>query len=106
MKKGLLLIVCAGMLVTGCGLQKQNRLGADDIRFAAFYSDYLARSGTVGGDDTALSPQLTAEGLDTLFARHGLDRRRFDARLQAYSRDPELWRSVLEKVRANLRSKP
>lgn len=97
--------MCAVFLVTGCGLQKQNRLGADDLRFAAFYSDYLARSGTVGNDTTAPSPKLTAEGLDTLFARHGLDRKRFDARLQAYSRDPVLWRSVLEKVRADLRRK-
>lgn len=97
----------AGLLITGCGLQKQNRLGADDHRFAAFYSDYLARSG-VGSREgqPANDMELNAAGLDSLFARHGLDRMRFDARLRIYSQNPELWRKVLEEVRTNLRSTP
>jgi hypothetical protein len=90
------------LLITGCGLQKQDKLNADDLHFASFYADYLARSGVTAKSDAAPASELTSAGLDTLFARHKLDQRTFDARLQAYSRDPELWRKVLQEVRRNL----
>ncbi|NTW52629.1 MAG: DUF4296 domain-containing protein [Chlorobiaceae bacterium] len=91
-----------GLLLVGCGLQGRPKLDAADIRFAAFYSDYLSRSGvsTKGGGEP--SQTLTSVGLDTLFARHGIDQKGFDAKLQVYSRDPQLWREVLEQVRKNL----
>ena len=98
----LLFIALFGLLVAGCGSQSGNKLSADDRHFAAFYADYLARSGGAGEDAAAPSTALTGAGLDTLFARHKIDQKTFDARLQAYSRDPELWRKVLQEVRRNL----
>lgn len=96
------LILLVGVAIAGCGLQKQSRLGPDDLRFAAFYGDFLARSGVTAKDGAAPGTELTSAGLDTLFIRHGLDQKTFDARLQAYSRDPVLWRKVLQEVRLNL----
>lgn len=95
-------IVLFGLLVAGCGSQNRNKLSPDDLHFAAFYADYLARSGTSAQSNAAPASELTAAGLDTLFVRHKLDQKTFDARLQAYSRDPELWRNVLQQVRRNL----
>ena len=95
-------IALFGLFVAGCGSQSGNKLSADDLHFAAFYADYLARSGGAGEDAAAPSTALTGAGLDTLFARHKIDQKTFDARLQAYSRDPELWRKVLQEVRRNL----
>jgi hypothetical protein len=95
-------MLLVGVALAGCGLQKQSRLGPDDLRFAAFYGDYLARSGVTVKDGATPGTELTSAGLDTLFARHGLDQKTFDARLQAYSCDPELWRKVLQEVRRNL----
>jgi hypothetical protein len=101
-----LFFVLIGLAVAGCGMSKQERLGADDLRFAAFYGDYLSRMrhSPEGGD--MITPELNAVGLDSLFRKNGLDRKSFDARLQAYSQDPELWRKVLERVRDNLRTTP
>lgn len=95
-------IALFGLLVAGCGSQNRDKLSANDLHFAAFYADYLARSGVVNEEAAPSSTALTAAGLDTLFARHKLDQKTFDARLQAYSRNPELWRKVLQEVRRNL----
>jgi hypothetical protein len=95
-------VVLFGLLVAGCGSPNRDKLGEDDLHFAAFYADYLARSGGAGEEAAAPSTALTGAGLDTLFARHKIDQKTFDARLQAYSRDPELWRKVLQEVRRNL----
>ncbi|NTW54455.1 MAG: DUF4296 domain-containing protein [Chlorobaculum sp.] len=92
------------LLIAGCGLQTQEKLNTDDLHFASFYADYLARSGVTAKGDTPPLADLTSSGLDTLFVRHKLDQKTFDARLQAYSRDPELWRKVLQEVRRNLAS--
>jgi len=97
-------IALFALLIAGCGLQKQEKLNADDLHFASFYADYLARSGVTAKGDTPPIADLTSAGLDTLFVRHKIDQRTFDARLQAYSRDPELWRKVLQEVRRNLGS--
>jgi hypothetical protein len=90
------------LLIAGCGSQNRDKLNADDLHFAAFYADYLARSGVSAKEDATPTPALTSAGLDTLFVRYKLDQRTFDARLQAYSHDPELWRKVLQEVRRNL----
>jgi hypothetical protein len=95
-------MLLVGIAMVGCGLQKQSRLAPDDFRFAAFYGDYLARTGVTVKDGATPGTELTSAGLDTLFVRHGLDQKTFDARLQAYSNDPELWRNVLLEVRRNL----
>lgn len=95
-------IALFGLLVAGCGSQNRDKLSADDLHFAAFYADYLARSGGASEESAVPYTALTAAGLDTLFARHKLNQRIFDARLRAYSRDPELWRKVLQEVRRNL----
>lgn len=87
-------------------MQKRSRLGAEDLRFAAFYGDYLSRTRHSPEGTEAITSELNAVGLDSLFRKNGLDRKSFDARLQAYSRDPELWRMVLERVRDNLRKTP
>lgn len=91
-----------GLLVAGCGSRNRDKLSADDLHFAAFYADYLARSGGTSEEAAASYTELSAAGLDTLFARHKLDQKTFDARLKAYSHDPELWRKVLQEVRRNL----
>jgi hypothetical protein len=102
MLRRLSFIAFFGFLIAGCGLQKEDKLGADDLHFASFYADYLARSGVTAKGDTPPVAELTSVGLDSLFVRHKLDQKTFDARLQAYSRDPELWRKVLQEVRRNL----
>ena len=89
--------------LTGCGLQGHPKLDATDLRFAAFYSEYLARSGTSSKDEGVPPSAMSSAGLDSLFARHGIDQKTFDAKLQVYSRNPQLWREVLEQVRTNLR---
>ncbi|MGC8775020.1 MAG: hypothetical protein ACP5R6_07155 [Chlorobaculum sp.] len=98
----LFFIALFGLLMAGCSFERQDKLSADDLHFAAFYADYLARSGVTDKGDAALLPGLTPAGLDTLFVRHKLDQKTFEARLDAYSRNPELWRKVLLEVRRNL----
>lgn len=88
--------------IAGCSLKAPDKLSADDHHFAAFYAEYLARSGTTDNGNAAPWSDLTSSGLDTLFTRHKLSQKAFDARLQAYSRNPELWRKVLQEVRRNL----
>jgi hypothetical protein len=96
------IIVAFALLIAGCGLQGPPKLDAADQRFAAFYSDYLARSGASVKEGEAPAPAMSSAGLDSLFARHGMDQKTFDAKLRAYSRDPRLWREVLEQVRRDL----
>jgi len=91
--------------LSGCGLQQDKKLDADDLRFAAFYGDYLARSGVTAKGKAAPYADLTPVELDTLFARHKLDQKTFDAKLQAYSQSPRLWRKVLERVQKDLHHK-
>ncbi len=99
-------LACTGVLA-GCGLQTGPRLDATDMKFAEFYSDYLVQSGTIATDSTAPGePALTSRELDTLFSRHKIDQKTFDARLARYSKDPTLWREVLLQVRKNLRRNP
>jgi hypothetical protein len=95
-------IALFGLLMAGCGAQNSDKLSVDDHHFAAFYADYLARSGVTDKGKAAPWTNLTPAGLDTLFVRHKLDQKTFDARLNAYSRDPELWRKVLLEVRRDL----
>ncbi|HWR00770.1 MAG TPA: hypothetical protein VN371_02820 [Chlorobaculum sp.] len=96
------LFLAIGLFLTGCGLQGHPKLDAADLRFAAFYGDYLSRTGLSAKEKVNPAPTITSAGLDTLFARHGLDQKTFDAKLRAYSHDPQLWREVLEQVRRNI----
>ncbi|NTU68576.1 MAG: DUF4296 domain-containing protein [Chlorobiaceae bacterium] len=91
------------LLLAGCGMQSGPKLDATDMKFAAFYGDYLVRSGTTLPDSGADSPSMTAGELDSLFARNGIDQKAFDTKLRSYSKDPALWREVLLQVRKNLR---
>ena len=102
MLRRLPLFLAIGLFLAGCGLQGQPKLDAGDLRFAAFYGDYLSRTGLSTKNGVAPSPAITSAGLDTLFARHGMDQKTFDTKLRAYSRDPQLWREVLEQVRRDL----
>jgi len=100
-------ILLAGMVfLAGCSLQSGPKLDAADLRFASFYSDYLVRSGVSAPDSTAKGVAMSSAGLDSLFLRHGLDQKSFDAKIRAYSKDPQLWREVLVQVRRNLRKQP
>lgn len=92
--------------LSGCDLQGAAGLDATDRKFAALYCEYLVRS---GADDPAGNEQAASLGsaeLDSLFARHGIDQRTFDARLSTYARNPGRWREVLALVRKNIRSRP
>ena len=89
----------------GCGLQHEPKLDADDLRFAAFYGDYLSRSGVTPKGKAAPYTDLSPAGLDSLLTLHGLDQATFDARLQAYSENPRLWLLLLEQVQKELRQK-
>ncbi|NTU58252.1 MAG: DUF4296 domain-containing protein [Chlorobiaceae bacterium] len=95
-------LLASGLFLAGCGLQGEPKLDAADLRFAAFYGDYLSRSGISPKEGEAPTPALTSAGLDTLYARHGMDQKTFDAKLRVYSQDPQRWRKVLEQVRKNL----
>lgn len=94
------------VVLGGCGLQKEKKLDANDLHFAEFYGDYLARSGVTPKGKAAPYTDLTPAELDTLFARHGFDQKIFDAKLKAYSQDPRLWRAVLEHVQKELHHQP
>lgn len=89
------------LLLSGCGPGSGTRLGSPDMKFAAIYSEYLSRSGTLAGRRAAASGTVP-HGLDSVFVRHGLDQRAFDARIRAYSKNPRLWHEVIVQVRKNL----
>lgn len=97
---GLCLVVLAG-----CSLQGAPGLDSTDRKFAAFYSDYLVRSGSAEPSDSVQALPLTSGDLDSLFVRHGIDQKIFDEKLRAYSKDPALWREVLVEVRKQLRQR-
>ena len=97
-------VILAGMFfLAGCSLQNGPKLDATDLRFASFYSDYLVRSGASAPDSSAKGVAMSSAGLDSLFLHHGLDQKSFDAKIRAYSKDPQLWREVLVQVRRDLR---
>ena len=96
-------LAASSFLFFGCVMQSEPKLDAADMKFAAFYGEYLVRSGTTLSDSTAREVTMTSGDLDYLFVRHGLDQRTFDAKLRTYSKDPSLWREVLLQVRKNLR---
>jgi len=103
--RSLPIFVAFMVVLSGCGLQQEKALDANDLRFADFYGDYLARSGVTPKGKAAPYTDLTPAELDTLFARHGLDQKTFDAKLQAYAQNPRLWRKVLERVQKDLHHK-
>lgn len=102
-------IVAAALLllsIAGCDLQGNEGLDATDRKFASLYAEYLVRSGADEPADNASAPPLASAELDSLFARHGIDQRTFDARVYAYAKSPDRWREVLALVRRNIRNRP
>ena len=89
----------------GCGEKKSSLLDQDDIRFAGFYSDYLLVSGVIASDETAVLAVHYSTELDSLLLRHAMTREILSRKVQLYKESPELWRSVLVQVRANIRKK-
>ncbi len=97
-----LLFICA---LSGCGGEKLVRLDKDDVRIAGFYSDYLVLSGITPHDGGEGLAQLNSTDIDELLLRHALTRESLARKREVYMRNPELWRSVLELVRLNIRKK-
>ena len=104
-RRTLPLFALFSFLLAGCGLQSGSKLDANDMKFAAFYSDYLVHSGTALPESADRGVLMTSGELDSLFVRNGFDQKTFDAKLRIYSKDPSLWREVLLQVRKNLRRK-
>lgn len=99
------LLAVLGLQLAGCSGNEASRLRKDDIRFAAFYTDYLLLSGvepaTKDEQLVALSPAM----VDQLLEKHHLTRQSMSSLVANYRRNPEQWQVVLEQVRGNLRNK-
>ena len=91
-----LLFICA---LSGCGGEKSVRLDKDDIRIAGFYSGITPHDGGAG------LVLLNSTDIDELLLSHALTRESLARKREVYMRNPELWRSVLELVRVNIRKK-
>ncbi len=88
--------------LSGCGEKSLSPLDRDDVHFAGFYSDYLLESGVVAGDEGARLSRLDSATINELLARHALDRESLNRKITVYRKNPELWRSILVQVRANI----
>jgi len=99
----LLAAAACTVFMTGCGLPGGPRLDATDRKFAAFYGEYLVRTGSADPSDSIPGEPMTSADIDSMFVRHGIDQKTFDTKLRSYSKDPALWREVLGLVRKNLR---
>jgi hypothetical protein len=94
-----------GCALLGCSEQKTFLLDKDDIHFAGFYSDYLLESGVVPANENLVLSSLDSSDINVLLVRHALTRERLNRKIVAYKNNPELWRSVLKRVRANILKK-
>jgi hypothetical protein len=90
---------------SGCTEKKTSGLDKDDIRVAGFYCDYLLISGVEPRDGGVELTAIDSVDLNELLVRHALTRESMTRKIDAYKKNPELWRSVLEQVRANIRNK-
>lgn len=89
----------------GAAKKKTSGLDKDDIRVAGFYCDYLLISGVEPRDGGVELTAIDSVDLNELLVRHALTRESMTSKIEAYKKNPELWRSVLEQVRANIRHK-
>ena len=85
--------------------KKTYGLDKDDIRVAGFYCDYLLISGVEPLEGGVELTAIDSVDLNELLVRHALTRESMTRKIDAYKKNPELWRSVLEQVRANIRNK-
>jgi len=90
---------------SGCSEKKTSGLDKDDIRVARFYCEYLLISGVEPRDGGVELTAIDSVDLNELLLRHALTRESMTRKIDAYKKNPELWRSVLEQVRANIRNK-
>ena len=91
--------------LSGCSEKKSSVLDMDDIRIAGFYCDYLLLSGVESDNGGVELAVIDSADLNELLVRHALTRESMQRKMEAYKRNPELWRLVLEQVRANIRNK-
>ena len=91
--------------LSGCSGKKTSDLDKDDIRVAGFYCDYLLISGVEPHDGGVELTAIDSVDLNELLVRHALTRESMTRKIVAYKKNPQLWRSVLEQVRANIRNK-
>lgn len=96
-------VFCCTLL--GCSEKRSLVLDKDDIHFAGFYSDYLLESGVVPANENVVLSVIDSSDINELLARHSLTRERLNRKVVAYKNNPELWRSLLVRVRANILKK-
>ena len=94
-----LVFVCA---LSGCSEKKLSPLDKDDVHFAGFYSDYLLESGVATSNEDVVLTLLDSGDINELLVRHALTRERLNRKMEAYKKNPELWKSILVRVRANV----
>ncbi len=96
-------VLCCSLF--GCSEKKPTLLDKDDVRIAGFYCDYLLISGVEPRDGGVELTAIDSVDLNDLLVRHALTRESMTRKVDVYKKNPELWRSVLELVRANIRHK-
>ena len=94
-----MMFVC---VLSGCSEKRLSPLDRDDVHFAGFYSDYLLESGVAVGNAGARLSRLDSADINELLARHALNRESLNRKMALYRKYPELWRSILVQVRANI----
>ena len=92
-------------LLSGCSERKAVVLDKDDIRVAGFYCDYLILSGVEPGSGEGQVSSMDLVDLNQLLERHYLTRERMIQKLEAYKKNPRLWKLLLEQVHINIRNK-
>jgi len=91
--------------LSGCSEKKSILLDKDDIRVAGFYCDYLLISGVEPSEGGVKLAAIDSADLNELLVRHALTRESMNHKIEAYKKNPELWKLVLEQVRVNIRNK-
>ncbi|ABL65031.1 hypothetical protein [Chlorobium phaeobacteroides] len=99
-----LILLCA-LLSSGCQKDNDSVLEPVDIRFAAFYTDYLMTSRVDGRVEGADLVPPDAKVLGALIVSHSITSDELNGRIRFYKEHPLRWRSVLLEVRENIRKK-
>lgn len=98
----LLLVVLLALSFSGCRPSSRDGLDAVDIRFAAFYSDYLVAAGVTSRDEEVVLAPLSTASMQSMLARHSMTPEVFRKRVQLYGEQPERWKKVIAMVRSNV----
>ncbi|MBM3423292.1 MAG: hypothetical protein FJY09_08645 [Chlorobi bacterium] len=98
----LLLVALVALSVSGCLPSASDGLDEVDIRFAAFYSDYLVAAGVTSRDEEVVLAPLSTASMRTMLARHSMTPEVFRKRVQLYGEQPERWKKVIALVRSNV----